>query len=86
MPLWFVLYKTDVWNISKEKYEKLINYVFEMKELNEIALGKGLFAPIKGQRCTRKGHLGNQERHVKVKYPPQLFLPPNTHLRMHIRG
>ena len=61
-----------------------------MKELNEIALGKGLFAPIKGQLCTRKGHLGNQDRHVKVKYPPppppQFFLPPNTHVRMHIRG
>ena len=47
-----------------------------MKELNEIALGKGLFAPIKGQLCTRKGHLGNQERHVKLKYPPSTFLTP----------
>ena len=31
-------------NISKEKYEKLRNYLFKMKKLNEIVLQKGLLA------------------------------------------
>ena len=63
-------------NTSNEKYEKLINYVFKMKELNKIAFGKELFASIKGQRCFTKGQLGNQEGHVKPKHPPyqKLFL------------
>ena len=40
-----------------------------MKELNGIALRKGLFASIKGQRCLTKGHLGNQEGHVQAEHP-----------------
>ena len=51
-------------NISKEKYEKLRNYLFKMKELNKIVLGKGLFASIKGKLCLTKGHLSNQEEQV----------------------
>ena len=65
MLLCFVCYKTDVWkNSSKIKYEKL-NYLFEIKKLNEIALGKGVFVTIKGQRYLTKGHL-------KAEYPPSL--------------
>ena len=40
MPLWFVLYKTDVWNISKEKYEKLIMYL-KWKNWMKLLLEKG---------------------------------------------
>ena len=38
-------------NISKEKYKKTRNYLFKMKELNEIVLEKGkvLFPSIKGK-------------------------------------
>ena len=39
-----------------------------MKELNEIVLGEGIFISIKGQVCLTKGHLGNQEGQVEVKY------------------
>ena len=45
-----------------------------MKELNEIALGKVLFASIKGKLCLIKGHLGNQEEQVKVKCPSSEFV------------
>ena len=57
-------------NISKEKYDKLRKYLFKLKELNEIVIGKWLFASIKGQLCLIKGRLGNQEGHVEVEYPP----------------
>ena len=39
-----------------------------MKELNEIVLGKGLFVSIKGPLCLTKGHLGDQEGQVEIKY------------------
>ena len=55
-------------NISEEKYEKLQNYVFKIKEFNSIILGKGLFASIDVKLCLTKGHLGNQEGQVKMKY------------------
>ena len=39
-----------------------------MKELNEIFLGKLLFASIKGQLCSAKDHLDYQEGHMEVEY------------------
>ena len=56
-------------NISKEKYEKLRNYLIKIKESNEVVLGKWLFASIKGQICLAEGYLGNQEEHMEVEYP-----------------
>ena len=56
-------------NISKEKYEKLRNYLIKIKESNEVVLGKWLFASIKRQICLAEGYLGNQEEHMEVEYP-----------------
>ena len=57
-------------SISKEKHEKLRNYFFKMKELNEVFLGKGLFISKKEKPCLTKGHFGDQERQVEVECPP----------------
>ena len=46
-------------NISDEKYEKLRNDLFKMKELNGVVLEKWPFASIQGQIYLTKGHLGN---------------------------
>ena len=46
-------------NISKGKYEKLRNYLFQMKELNGVVLGKGLFVTIEGQLSLTKGHMSD---------------------------
>ena len=61
-------------NISQEKFEKLRNYLFKMKEfiykiiaINEIILGKGLLASIKEQLCLTKGHLVKQEERLEIK-------------------
>ena len=50
-----------------------------MKELNEIVLGKRLFASIKGQHCLIKGLFGYQEGYMEVEHPPhrKLFLTLN---------
>ena len=61
-------------NTSKEKYEKLRNQLFKMKEITETALGKGLSASVKWQHCLTKEHLGNQKEHMKAKVPPYLKL------------
>ena len=45
------------------------NYKIIYKELNEIILGKGFFAPIKEHLCMTNRHLGNQEGQVEVEYP-----------------
>ena len=44
-------------------------YLSKMKELNQIALGKGFFISTKGHLCLRKGYLDNPERQVEVKSP-----------------
>ena len=56
-------------NILKEKYEKLRNYSFKMKELNKIVLGKGPLASIKWKLYLTKGQLCNQEGQVEFEYP-----------------
>ena len=56
------MYKIFDKNISEEKYVKLRNYLFKMKEL---ILGKGLFISIKWQLSFTKGHLGDQEGKVE---------------------
>ena len=48
-------------NILNKNYTKLTNYLSKMKELDQIALQKGLFASIKGHFCLTKGHLDNTE-------------------------
>lgn len=40
-----------------------------MKKLNEIVIGKRLFASMKGKFWLTKGHLCNPEGYVKFKYP-----------------
>ena len=52
----------------KRKYEKLRKYLFKMKESNKVVLGKWLFASLKGKICLTKGHLCNQEGHMKTEY------------------
>ena len=42
----------------KKIYKKLRNHLFKMKELNEIVLGKGLFAFIQGVTLYDKRTLG----------------------------
>ena len=58
-PLRLMFYKTDMRNLwqthFKRKYEKLMNYLFKMKEMNEIVLGKGLFSSKKGNFVWQKG-------------------------------
>ena len=46
-------------SISERNCGKLRNYLFKMKELNGIVLGKGLFVSIKEQLFFIKGHLGD---------------------------
>ena len=60
-------------NISKEKHEKLRNYLFKIKELNKIVPGKWLFASIKGQLYLTKEHLGNQQGQKERVPPHQKF-------------
>ena len=38
-------------NALKKKRKRKFKKIFKMEELNRIALGKGLFASIKGQCC-----------------------------------
>ena len=45
------------------------NYLFKMKELDQIVLQEGLLASIKGHLCLTKGHLDNPEGQVKVESP-----------------
>ena len=40
-----------------------------MKELNQIALLKGLFDSTKGHPCLTKGHLDNPEGQEEVEFP-----------------
>ena len=63
-------------NEIKNKNEKLRNYLFQMKELNEVVLGKGLFVSIEGQLSLTKGHMSDQEGEVEIEYLPhwKLFL------------
>ena len=56
-------------NISKEKYEKLRNYLFKMKESNEAVLGKWHFASIKGQIYLTKRHFSNRKGYMDVEFP-----------------
>ena len=56
-------------NISEGKYEKLRNYLFRMKEFNEIVLEKGLFTLVKGQFCLIKRYLGDKEWQMEIEYP-----------------
>ena len=46
-------------SISERNYGKLRNYLFKMKELNGIVLGKVLFVSIKEQLFLIKWHLGD---------------------------
>ena len=48
--------------------EKLRNYVFKIKESNKSILRKGFFASIKGELCSTKRHVSNEERQVKIEY------------------
>ena len=49
------------------------NYLFKMKELDQIALQEGLLTSIKGHLCLTKGHLDNPEGQVKVESPPPII-------------
>ena len=44
-------------------------YLSKMKELNQIILGKRLFASIKGYLCFTKGHSDNLEELVRLNPP-----------------
>ena len=55
-------------NISNEKLEKLRNPWSKTKELHHFALGKGLFASVKGNHLfLTKGHSDNTEGQVEVE-------------------
>ena len=56
-------------NISNKNFERLINYLSEMKEMDQIVLQKEFLVPITWNLCLTKRHLDNPEGQVKVASP-----------------
>ena len=88
MPLHLISHKKLVCekcekNISNRNYSKLRNYLFKMKELDQIILQGGLFTSNKGHFCLAKGYFDNPERQIEVAFPPnwKLFLITFIHIK-----